>query len=150
MSEGHVKRLYVYTWETLAGRECPSLCCACRATLPPPPPLRTARDSFPSAAQAFTNVLAGRGCFVRLLARGSADDSWHETTPSCPPCPDRLRCPPNPRWMWQSPLRSAAVDRTPGIVPLEPSLKLKSGCDLSAFGPVPAPPCSRYSSHSGS
>ena len=55
------------------------------------------------AAQAFTNAPRGTRLLSSvLLARGSADDSWHATTPSCPPCPDRLRLRQIRWWMWQS------------------------------------------------
>src|SRR6266566_6818664 len=91
-------------------------------------------------AQAFTNApCRTRPLWSVVLARGSADDSWHATTPSCPPCPDRLGCAKSDGGCGSLPLRSAAVDRTPGIVPLEPSLGTQSGCDLSAFGPVASP-----------
>ena len=70
--------------------------CACRVRrrryrrpLPSELPVTVSRQ----AAQAFTNVPGGtRLLWPVVLERGSADDSWHATTPSCPPCPDRLRC----------------------------------------------------------
>jgi hypothetical protein len=70
--------------------------CACRVRrrryrcpLPSELPVTVSRQ----AAQAFTNVPGGtRLLWSVVLERGSADDSWHATTPSCPPCPDRLRC----------------------------------------------------------
>src|SRR6266481_8072306 len=89
------------------------------------------------AAQAFTNAPRGtRSLLFVVLEHGSADDSWHATTPSCPPCPDRLRCAKSDGGSDSLPLRFAAVDHTPRIVPLAPSISTRSGCDLSAFGPV--------------
>ena len=45
------------------------------------------------AAQAFTNApRRTRPLLSVVLAHGSADDSWHATTPSCRPCQDRLGC----------------------------------------------------------
>src|SRR5438874_10960223 len=91
-------------------------------------------------AQAFTNAPCGtRPLWSAVLARGSADDSWHATTPSCPLCPDRLGCARFDGGSGSRPLRLAAVDHRPHIVPLVPSIRIRSGCDLPAFGSVANP-----------
>jgi len=74
-----------------------------------------------------------------LLAHGSADDSWHATTPSCRPCPDRLGCARFDGGSGSLPLLFVAVDRRPRIVPVVPSISIRSDCDLPAFGPVANP-----------
>src|SRR5205809_6098395 len=92
------------------------------------------------AAQAFTSAPRGtRSLLFVVLARGSADDSWHATTPSCPPCPDRLGCARSDGGSRSHPLLSAAVDHRPHIVPLVPSKRLRSDSGLLAFGPVANP-----------
>ncbi len=92
------------------------------------------------AAQAFTNVPLGtRLLWSVFLAHGSADDSWRVTTPSCPPCPNRLGCARSDGGCGSLPWQLPAVDRTPRIVPLEASRAIRSGCDPSAFGPVASP-----------
>src|SRR4051794_14223684 len=91
-------------------------------------------------AQAFTNDPRGtRPLWSVVLAHESADDSWHATTPSCPPCPDRLGCARSDGESGSLPLLSAGVDRRPRTVPLVPSIRIRSGCDLLAFGPVANP-----------
>src|SRR5262249_59776543 len=92
------------------------------------------------AAQAFTNVPHGTRLLSSLvLGPGSGDDSWHAATPSCLSCPDRLRCAKSDGGSDSLPLRFARVDRTPHLVPLEPSIRTRSGCDPAAFGPVANP-----------
>jgi hypothetical protein len=92
------------------------------------------------AAQAFTNAPRGTRLLSSIsLARGSADGSWHVTTPSCPPCPDRLGCARSDGGCDSRALRFAVVDCTPYIVPLVSSLRIRSGRDLSAFGRVARP-----------
>src|SRR5271157_2635897 len=47
----------------------------------------------PHPARAFTNAPCGaRSLLSVILARGSVDDSWHASTPSCQPCQNRLDC----------------------------------------------------------
>src|SRR5271157_1722720 len=92
------------------------------------------------AAQAFTNAPRGtRSLLSVLLAHGSADDSWHATTPCCRPCPDRLGCARFDGGSGSLPLLFVAVDRRPRIVPVVPSISIRSDCDLPAFGPVANP-----------
>src|SRR5262245_42796156 len=87
----------------------------------PAPSERDVRDA-PHPAQAFTNSPLGTRCLRSvLLARGSADDSCHVTTPCCPPCPDRLSYARSDGGSDSPPLRAAAADHRPGIVPLVPS-----------------------------
>src|SRR6516225_9355151 len=98
------------------------------------------RTVAPHPAQAFTNAPHGTRPFRSvLLARGSADDSWHGTTPCCPPCPDRLGCAKSDGGSDSPPLQAAAADHRPGIVPLVPSEDIRSDCDLLASGPVANP-----------
>src|SRR5262249_25579559 len=94
----------------------------------------------PHPAQAFPNAPRGtRPLWSVLLARGSADDSWHGTTPCCPPCPDRLGCARCDGGSGSLPPLSAAVDRRPRIVPLALSRGIRSACARPAFGPVASP-----------
>src|SRR3954452_20608652 len=94
----------------------------------------------PHPAQAFTNAPRGtRPLRSVVLARGSADDSWHASTPCCPPCPNRLGCARCDDGSGSPPLRSAAVDRRLDIVPLVPSIGIRSDCDPSASGSVANP-----------
>src|SRR3954468_20121620 len=94
----------------------------------------------PHPAQAFANAPRGtRPLWSVVLARGSADDSWHVTTPCCPSCPNRLGCARCDDGSGSPPLRSAGVDHRPDIVPLVPSRDVRSGCDLPAFGSVANP-----------
>src|SRR6266550_6050992 len=91
-------------------------------------------------AQAFTNApRRTRPLWSVVLARGSADDSWHATTPSCPPCPDRLGCARSDGGSRSHPLPSAEVEHRPHIVPLVPSIRIRSDCGLLAFGSVANP-----------
>src|SRR5262245_30386637 len=92
------------------------------------------------AAQAFTNAPRGtRPLWSVVLARGSADGSWHATTPCSRPCPDRLGCARFGGGSGSLPLRFAAVGRRPRNVPLVPSISIRSDRDLPAFGPVASP-----------
>src|SRR5437588_13132421 len=91
------------------------------------------RTVAPHPAQAFTNAPRGtRPLWSVLLARGSADDSWHGTTPCCPPCPDRLGCAKSDGGSDSPPLRSAGVDHRPDTVLLAPSGDIRSDCGLPA------------------
>src|SRR5260370_41215756 len=88
----------------------------------------------PHPAQAFTNAPRGtRPLWSVVLARGSADGSWHATTPSCPPCPDRLGCARSDGGSRSHPLLSAEVDHIPHIVPLLPSIRIRSTSGLPPF-----------------
>src|SRR6202165_5821397 len=84
-----------------------------------PAPLELDVRVAPHPAQAFTNAPRGtRPLLSVVLAHGSADDSWHATTPCCPPCPNRLGCAKCDGGSGSPPLRFAAVDRRRHIVPL--------------------------------
>src|SRR5271165_1140018 len=94
----------------------------------------------PHPARAFTNAPCGaRSLLSVALARGSVDDSWHASTPSCQPCQNRLDCARSDGGFGSLPLLSAAVDRKPCIVPVVPSISTRSDCDLRAFGSVANP-----------
>src|SRR5580704_14397501 len=72
----------------------------------------------PHPAQALTNAPRGtRPLLSVLLARGSADDSWHGTTPCCRPCPDRLGCARSDGGSDSLPPRFAGVHHRLRIVP---------------------------------
>src|SRR6516165_199704 len=94
----------------------------------------------PHPAQALTNAPRGtRPLWFVVLARGSADGSWHATTPCCRPCPHRLGCARSDGGSGSLPPLSAAVDRRPRIVPLAPPRGIRSACARPAFGPVASP-----------
>src|SRR5512135_190762 len=94
----------------------------------------------PHPAQAFTNAPRGtRPLSSVVLARGSADGSWHATTPCCRPCPDRLGCVRSDDGSGSLPPRFAGVGRRPDIVPFVPPRGIRSDCGLPAFGPVASP-----------
>src|SRR3954453_23589814 len=94
----------------------------------------------PHPAQAFTNAPRGtRPLSSVLLARGSADDSWHATIPCWPPYPYRLGCARSDDGSGSLPLRSAVVDHRPDIVPLVLSIDIRTDCDLPASGSVANP-----------
>src|SRR5271157_4854176 len=58
-----------------------------------PAPLELDVRVSPHPARAFTNAPCGaRSLLSVFLARGSVDDSWHASTPSCQPCQNRLDC----------------------------------------------------------
>src|SRR5262249_23294206 len=94
----------------------------------------------PHPAQAFTNAPRGTRPLPSVVrARGSAGGSWHATTPCCPPCPDRPGCARSDDGSGSLPPRFAGVDHRSDIVPSVPSIGIRSGCGLSAFGPVASP-----------
>src|SRR5271157_4737859 len=105
-----------------------------------PAPLELDVRVSPHPARAFTNAPCGaRSLLSVFLARGSVDDSWHASTPSCQPCQNRLDCARYDGGSGSLPLLSAAVDRKPCIVPVVPSIRTRSDCDLRAFGSVANP-----------
>src|SRR3984893_18275289 len=72
----------------------------------------------PHPAQAFTNAPRGTRPLPSVVrARGSADGSWHASTPCCPPCPDRLGCARPDDGSGSLPPRFAGVDHRSDIVP---------------------------------
>ena len=105
-----------------------------------PAPLELDVRVSPHPARAFTNASCGaRSLLSVVLARGSVDDSWHASTPSCQPCQNRLDCARSDGGSGSLPLLSAGVDRRPRIVLLVLSISIRSACDLRAFGSVANP-----------
>jgi len=94
----------------------------------------------PHPAQVFTNAPHGtRPLLSVVLARESADGSWHATIPCCPLCPIRLGCAKCDGGSDSLPQLSVAVDRRSHIVLLVSSRDIRSDCDLPASGSVANP-----------